>query len=111
MVVEAGVEKTKVQRKLIKEKKLMDFKAKNYLFQAISRDVLQTILNKDTSKKIWDSMKQKFQGSNRVKRAQLQALRRDFEIFHLKEGETINAYFFRTQTIANKMKAHGEIMS
>ena len=89
----------------------MDFKAKNYLFQAISRDVLQTILNKDTSKKIWDSMKQKFQGSNRVKRAQLQALRRDFEIFHLKEGETINAYFFRTQTIANKMKAHGETMS
>jgi len=29
----------------------------------------------------------------------------------MKEGETVNAYFSRTLTIANKMKAHGEIMS
>ncbi|XP_028193138.1 uncharacterized protein LOC114378696 [Glycine soja] len=56
-------------------------------------------------------MKQKFQGSTRVKRAQLQALRKDFEILQMKEGETVNAYFSRTLTIANKMKAHGESMS
>jgi len=56
-------------------------------------------------------MKQKFQGSNQVRRAQLQALQRDFEILHMKEGETVNAYFSRTLTIANKMKAHGETMS
>jgi len=31
--VEAGVEKTEAQRKLIKEQKLMDLKAKNYLFK------------------------------------------------------------------------------
>lgn len=106
-----GVEPTEEQQKLIKEQKLKDLKAKNYLFQAISRDVLETILNKDTSKSIWDSMKQKFKGSNRIKRAQLQALRKDFEILHTKEGETVNSYFSRTLTIANKMKAHGESMS
>ena len=58
--MEEEVKPTEVQRKLIKELKLMDLKAKNYLFQAISHDVLETIFNKHTSKSIWDSMKQKF---------------------------------------------------
>ncbi|KAI5411610.1 hypothetical protein KIW84_056615 [Lathyrus oleraceus] len=53
-------------------------------------------------------MKQKFQGSNLVKREQLQALQKDFEILHMKEGENVNAYFSRTLTIASKMKARGE---
>ncbi|TXG53999.1 hypothetical protein EZV62_019255 [Acer yangbiense] len=43
-----------------------------------------------------------------VKRAQLQALRREFEVLHMKVGETVNEYFARTLTIANKMKANGE---
>ena len=45
-----------------------------------------------------------------VKRAQLQALRRDFETLHM-EGETVNNYFGRTLTIANKIKTHGDTMS
>ena len=46
-----------------------------------------------------------------MKRAQLQALRTDFETLHMKEGETVDDFFARTLTIANKMKAHGEKMS
>lgn len=111
LMVADGIEPTEAQCKLIEEQKLKDLKVKNYLFQAIDREVLETILKRDTAKNIWDSMKQKFQGSTRVKRAQLQALRKDFEILQMKEGETVNAYFSRTLTIANKMKAHGESMS
>ncbi|KAG6498211.1 hypothetical protein ZIOFF_046123 [Zingiber officinale] len=40
---------------------LKDLKAKNYLFQAIDRSILETILCKDTAKEIWDSMKKKYQ--------------------------------------------------
>jgi len=43
-----------------------------------------------------------------VKRAQLQALRKEFEILQMKEGESVDAYFARTLIIANKMKIHGE---
>jgi hypothetical protein len=32
-------------------------KVKNYLFQAIDRSILETILNKDIAKSIWDSLK------------------------------------------------------
>jgi len=108
LVVADGIKPTEAQHKLIEEQKLKDLKVKNYLFQAIDREVLEIILKRDTTKNIWDSMKQKFQGSTRVKRAQLQALHKDFEILQMKEGETVNAYFSHTLAIANKMKAHGE---
>ena len=48
---------TDAQRKNIEDQKLKDLKAKKYLFQAIERSVLQIILNKDTTKNIWDSLK------------------------------------------------------
>lgn len=116
-LVETGIpampeegEQNQEQRKLIEEMYVKDLKAKNYLFQAIERSILETILCKDTSKAIWDSMKQKYQGSTKVKRAQLQALRREFELLGMKESETVDEYFQRTLTIANKMKMHGEKM-
>lgn len=103
-----GVVLTDAQKKSLDDQKLKDLKAKNYLFQALDRSVLETILDKGTSKSIWDSLKQKYQGSTRVKRAQLQALRKEFEILHMKAGESVNEYFARTLTIVNKMKANGE---
>lgn len=100
-----GAQPTAAERKAIDEAKLKDLKVKNYLFQAIDRTIIETILNKETSKSIWESMKQKYQGTTRVKRAQLQALRREFEILQMKGGETVDQYFGRTLTIVNKMKA------
>ena len=55
-------------------------------------------------------MKKKYQGSKRVQRAQLQALRREFEILEMKEGETIVEYFSRVMTVANNMRNNGEAM-
>ncbi|KAK2442749.1 putative mitochondrial protein [Trifolium repens] len=96
------------QLKKGEESKLKDFKAKNYLFQAIDRTIMETILLKDSSKGIWDSMKQKYQGSTKVKRAHLQALRKELELLEMKDGETVDEYFARTLAIINKMKIHGE---
>jgi len=106
-----GMDPTEEQRKTIEDHRLKDLKVKNYLFQAIDRSILETILKKDTSKDIWDSLKQKYQGTARVKRAQLQALRKEFEVFHMKMGESVNDYFARTLTIINKMGIHGEQMN
>ncbi|KAH7542368.1 hypothetical protein FEM48_Zijuj02G0065900 [Ziziphus jujuba var. spinosa] len=75
--VEAGTELTEGQKKVIEDAKLKDLKAKNYLFQAIDRTILETILNKDTTKSVWDSLKQKYQGMARVQRAQRQALQKN----------------------------------
>ncbi|PNX79593.1 retrovirus-related Pol polyprotein from transposon TNT 1-94 [Trifolium pratense] len=72
------------QRKLADESKLQDHKVKNYFFQAIDCSIMETIIAHDTAKDIWDSMRIKYQGSTKVKRAQLQALRREFEVFAMK---------------------------
>lgn len=77
------------QREELKEKKLTDLKVKNYLFQAIDKSILKTIIQKDTSKQLWDSLKTKYQGNERVRRAQLQRLRREFEVLEMKETENI----------------------
>jgi hypothetical protein len=90
--------------------KLKDLKANNYLFQAIDRSILETILRKDTSKQILDSMKKKYQGSSRVKRSQLQALMRDFETLQMKDGESDTEYCAKTMGISNKMRFHDEKM-
>lgn len=57
---------TDEQKKTIADQRLKDLKAKNYLFQAIDRSILETILKKDTAKDIWDSLKQKYQGASNV---------------------------------------------
>ena len=108
--VAEGLDPTEVQKKTVEELRLKDLKAKNYLFQAIDRSILETILKKDTAKDIWDSLKQKYQGTARVKRAQLQALRKQFEVLHMRMDESVNEYFAQTLTIANKMRVHGEQM-
>ena len=46
----------KVPTPILEDQKLKDLKAKIYLFQAIDRSILETVL-KDTAKDIWDSPK------------------------------------------------------
>ncbi|KAB2626152.1 hypothetical protein D8674_017812 [Pyrus ussuriensis x Pyrus communis] len=75
---------SEARQKKLDAMKLKDLKAKNYLFQAIDRSILETMLEKDTSKKIWDSMKTKYEGNARVKHSTPQALRRDFETLEMK---------------------------
>ena len=86
---EVGAAVIEAQRKRLKELKLKDLKVNNYLFQAIDRTILETILEKNTSKQSWDSMKRKYEGNARVKRSILQELRKEFETLEMKTGENI----------------------
>jgi hypothetical protein len=101
---------SEAQQKQLEDLMMKDLKVKNYLFQAIDRTILEQILEKRTSKQIWDSMRKKFEGNARVKRSTLQALRRDFELLEMKASETITEYFARVMSIANKMRSNGEQM-
>ena len=91
--------------------KLKDLNVKNYFFQAIHRTILETtILNKGTSKKIWNSLKKKYEGNARVKRSILQSLRKDFETLDVKVVESITYYFACILFVARKMRVYGEKM-
>ncbi|KAG7557256.1 Reverse transcriptase RNA-dependent DNA polymerase [Arabidopsis suecica] len=101
---------SETQRKSVEEAKLKDLKVKNFLFQSIDREILETILDKSSSKVIWESMRKKYQGSTKVKRAQLHALRREFELLAMKEGEKVDVFLGRTLAVVNRMKTNGESM-
>ncbi|XP_073133594.1 uncharacterized protein [Henckelia pumila] len=105
---ESGAALPEVKQKKLDEMKLKDSKVKNYLFQAIDRPILETILHKSTSKQIWDSMKKKYEGNDRVKRSILQALRKEFETLEMKSGENVSDYFSRVMSVVNKMRVHGD---
>lgn len=103
-----GVAVTEADQKKIEESKLRDFKAKNYLYQAIDRVTLETILNKGTAKDIWESLKTRFQGNAQAKKSTLQAARKEFETLEMKSSETISDYVPRVMQVANKMRVYGE---
>ncbi|PNX72744.1 retrovirus-related Pol polyprotein from transposon TNT 1-94 [Trifolium pratense] len=110
-VVVAPANATPPQIQAANESKLKGLKVKNYLFQSIDRSILETILERNTSKQIWDSMRTKYQGSTKVKRDQLQSLRRDFETLCMKDDESVNDFFTRTLAIAKTVTARGERMA
>lgn len=51
-IIADGVEPTETQKKTLEDIQLRDLKVKNYLFQAIDRTILETILDKEYSKSI-----------------------------------------------------------
>jgi hypothetical protein len=114
-VIEPGLEELKkteaISAKTLDEAKLKDLRAKNYLFQSIDKSILKTTTQKETTKQLWDSMEVKYQGSARVKRAQLQRLRRTFETLEMKLGEGVSEYFARVMSTANDMRNCGEDMN
>ena len=61
-----GATPTEGQKRSVAEAQLKDLKVKNFLFQAIDREILETLLDRSTSQAIWRSMQQKYQGSTRV---------------------------------------------
>ncbi|MCI45524.1 retrovirus-related Pol polyprotein from transposon TNT 1-94, partial [Trifolium medium] len=65
-VIIAPPNATAEQTRLANESKIRDLKVKNYLFQAIDRTILETILDRDTARDIWESMRRKYQGSTKM---------------------------------------------
>ncbi|KAD5316822.1 hypothetical protein E3N88_16768 [Mikania micrantha] len=106
-----GVELMAAQRTDLETMRLEGLKAQNYLFQSIDKQIVKTMTHKETAKQIWDAMKNKYQGNARVKKEQLQRLRRDFEILEMKEGESVTDYVGRVMITANEMRNFGEEMT
>lgn len=116
-VIETGFEEpaattvlTAEQSAQLESVKTNDHKVKHYLYQSIDRVTFEQILDRRSSKIIWDSMKSKFGGNARVKRSLLQKLRRDFELLEMNEAECVEEYFTRVLSVTNQMRRNGEVM-
>ncbi|GKA48279.1 zinc finger, CCHC-type containing protein [Tanacetum coccineum] len=87
-------EKTQADNK--KDKTAMAF-----LYQALPEDQLLQITKHKTAN-IWDALRTRHIGEVRVQQARLQTLKSEFEMLHMKEDETIDA--FTNTTLTNTLK-------
>ncbi|GJW73158.1 hypothetical protein Tco_0132528 [Tanacetum coccineum] len=73
-----GIAQSDGEKKKLEELWMKDLQVKHYMYQAIDRVTFEQIMDRTTSKAMWDSMKQRFAGNEGAKRSMLQKLQRDF---------------------------------
>ncbi|XP_070049983.1 uncharacterized protein [Nicotiana tomentosiformis] len=56
-------------------------KAKNLLYNAISREEYENISSCETAKEMWDKLEITYEGTNKVKETRINLLVRDYELF------------------------------
>lgn len=78
------------------------------LVQSIPEALVLQVGELDSAKKIWDAIKTRHMGADRVKEARLQTLMADFDRLKMKDDETIDEFTGRISEISSKSTALGE---
>lgn len=73
---------------VVDEKKNKSTRA--FIFLAIQEDILLQMTKKKTKKEVWESLKRRYIGVDRVHKARIHTLKSDFEAPRMKDGESID---------------------
>ena len=76
-------------------------KAMNAILSGMAKIVFVNIMHCETTKEIWDKIKNIYGGDDKVKGAKLQTYRGQFENLKMKDEENIATYFLRVDEIVN----------
>jgi hypothetical protein len=69
-----------------------DKKARSHLLQVLPEDLLMQVAKNTTAKEVWDCLKARFIGADRLRDARMQSLKSDFDALRMQEGETLDQY-------------------
>ncbi|XP_009770184.1 uncharacterized protein [Nicotiana sylvestris] len=83
-------------------------KARNLLYNVISGEEYEKISSCDTTKEIWDKLEVTYEGTNKVKETHINMLVHGYELFQMKQGESIKEIFTRFNKIISDLKAFGK---
>ncbi|XP_070010370.1 uncharacterized protein [Nicotiana sylvestris] len=83
-------------------------KARNFLHNAISGEEYEKISSCDTTKEMWDKLEVTYEGTSKVKETHINMLVHDYELFSMKEAESIEEKFARFSKIVSHLKAFGK---
>nr|XP_016449999.1 PREDICTED: uncharacterized protein LOC107774858 [Nicotiana tabacum] len=83
-------------------------KVRNLLYNAISVEEYEKIANCDTAKEMWDKLEVTYEGTSKVKETHINMLVHDYELFQMKERESIKEIFARFSKIISDLKAFGK---
>lgn len=77
------------------------------LFQSIPQSLILQVGELSTAKKVWEAIKTRHVGAERVKEARLQTLMNEFDRLKMKDKETIDDFGGRLSEISSKSAALG----
>ena len=80
------------------------------LFQFIPEALTLQVGDLETSKAVWDAIKTRHVGAERVREARLQTLMDEFDRLKMKDGDTIDDFVGRLSEISSKTASLGEII-
>ncbi|KAK9074991.1 hypothetical protein SSX86_003310 [Deinandra increscens subsp. villosa] len=84
--------------------------ARAFIFQAIPEEILLQVAKKKTAKEVWDSLKTRYIGAERVQKARQHTLKSEFESLRMKEGETIDEYAGKLSGMISKYNSVGAVL-
>ncbi|XP_044971260.1 uncharacterized protein LOC123431505 [Hordeum vulgare subsp. vulgare] len=87
-----------------------DKAARVMLLGTLPEDVLLQVATKLTAKEVWDSLKVRFVGADRVRTARLATLRGDFDRLKMTDGEALDAYAGRLAGMTARFASLGETL-
>ncbi|KAK1422289.1 hypothetical protein QVD17_25292 [Tagetes erecta] len=77
-----------------------------YLFQSLTEDLMMQVASCKTAKEVWDALKIRHVGVDRVQKARIQTLMKDFELLQMNDDESIDSFTAKinnTITKANEL--------
>ncbi|XP_072071952.1 uncharacterized protein [Arachis hypogaea] len=91
------------------EKKKVELNAKaiNLMHCAISFEEFRKLSRCKTAKEIWDKLRLTHEGTKQVRKIRIVMLMKEYEMFSMKEDESINQMFKRFSIIINNLDAMG----
>ena len=84
--------------------------ARALLFQSILEHLILQVGNLSTSKEVWEEIKSRHVGADRVREARLQTLMDEFSQMRMKETNTIDDFSGKLAEISSKSSALGEVI-
>ncbi|GJR00746.1 zinc finger, CCHC-type containing protein [Tanacetum coccineum] len=81
-----------------------------FLYQALTEDVILQVASCKTAKELWESLKKRHVGEEKVQQARLQSLMIGFNTLQMKDEDTVDAFTARLNGYATKAKELGKTL-
>ncbi|GKA49369.1 zinc finger, CCHC-type containing protein [Tanacetum coccineum] len=103
-----GLWETLEATKKVDERKMHTTKA--MILTTLPEDILMQVAQYETAKEVWESIKVRYIGEDRVQKARLQTLRSELETLKMKNNETVSDFAGKLGSIRGKVKSLGSTL-
>ncbi|GJY49669.1 zinc finger, CCHC-type containing protein [Tanacetum coccineum] len=79
-----------------------------FLYQALTEDVILQVAGCETAKELWDSLKTRHVGEEKVQQARLQSLMIEFNTLQMKDDDMVDAFTAKLNGYATKARELGK---